>query len=69
VREKVNLDQLEPVQQLKNELQRELASKGRILLRPSGTEPLIRIMVEGQDAHIVRAMADRLADAVSAVLT
>jgi len=69
MQEKINLDQFEPVQKLKNELQRELGSKGRILLRPSGTEPLIRIMVEGQDAHVVRAIADRLADAVSSVLT
>jgi len=69
VREKINLDRLESVQRLKNELQRELGGKGRILLRSSGTEPLIRIMVEGQDAHVVRAMADRLADAVSSELT
>lgn len=69
VRDKVNLDEIEPVQKLKNEIQRELGSKGRILLRPSGTEPLIRIMVEGQDAHVVRATADRLANAVSSALT
>lgn len=68
VREKINLDELEPVQKLKNEVQRELGSKGRVLLRSSGTEPLIRIMVEGQDAHVVRATADRLASAVSSVL-
>lgn len=69
VRDKVDLDEIEPVQKLKNEIQRELGSKGRILLRPSGTEPLIRIMVEGQDAHVVRATADRLANAVSSALT
>lgn len=69
VRDKVNLDEIEPVQKLKNEIQRELGNKGRILLRPSGTEPLIRIMVEGQDAHVVRATADRLANAVSSALT
>jgi phosphoglucosamine mutase len=63
------LDEIEPFQNLKNEIQRELGSKGRILLRPSGTEPLIRIMVEGQDAHVVRATADRLANAVSSALT
>ncbi|HYE35816.1 phosphoglucosamine mutase [Methylocaldum sp.] len=68
VREKINLDELGLVQNLKDEIQRELGSKGRILLRPSGTEPLIRIMVEGQDARIVRAMADRLANAVSSAL-
>ncbi|BBA34008.1 phosphoglucosamine mutase [Methylocaldum marinum] len=69
VRKKVNLDEIEPIQKLKNEVQRELGGKGRVLLRPSGTEPLIRIMVEGQDAHVVRATADRLASAVSSFLT
>jgi phosphoglucosamine mutase len=69
VREKVNLDELEPVQALKNEIQRELGNTGRILLRSSGTEPLIRVMVEGQDANIVRATADRLANAVSSALS
>ncbi|MGX2039939.1 phosphoglucosamine mutase [Methylocaldum sp. MU1018] len=68
VREKVNLDDLGSVQKLKNEIQRELGSKGRILLRSSGTEPLIRVMVEGQDSHVVRVMADRLAHAVSSAL-
>jgi phosphoglucosamine mutase len=69
VRERVNLDELESVQALKNEIQRELGNKGRILLRSSGTEPLIRVMVEGQDANIVRAAADRLANAVSSALS
>ncbi len=69
VREKVNLDELEPVQALKNEIQRELGNTGRILLRSSGTEPLVRVMVEGQDANIVRATADRLANAVSSALS
>lgn len=69
VREKVNLDELEPIQALKNEIQRELGNTGRILLRSSGTEPLIRVMVEGQDANIVRATADRLANAVSSALS
>ncbi|CAI8727805.1 phosphoglucosamine mutase [Methylocaldum szegediense] len=68
VRERVNLDELEDVQALKSEIQRELGNKGRVLLRASGTEPLIRVMVEGQDADIVRAAADRLANAVSSAL-
>lgn len=41
-----------------------LAGRGRILLRPSGTEPLIRVMVEAQDAVETQHTAERLAEAV-----
>lgn len=43
---------------------KELAGKGRVLLRKSGTEPLIRVMVEGENEAEVTAMAHRIADAV-----
>lgn len=43
-----------------------LAGQGRVLLRASGTEPLLRIMVEGRDAGLVRAQAEALAQAVRA---
>lgn len=42
----------------------ELGDKGRVLLRKSGTEPLIRVMVEGEDEALVRASALRIAEAV-----
>ena len=43
-----------------------LGTDGRVLLRQSGTEPLVRIMVEGTSHSVVERQADRLAEAVSA---
>ncbi|MFJ7420112.1 phosphoglucosamine mutase [Streptomyces uncialis] len=50
------------------EAERELGSTGRVLLRPSGTEPLVRVMVEAADIDQARAVAGRLADAVKSSL-
>jgi phosphoglucosamine mutase len=47
-------------------IEAELGQRGRVLLRPSGTEPLIRVMVEGEDAIEVQQLARRLADIVVA---
>ncbi|HHJ1184283.1 phosphoglucosamine mutase [Proteus mirabilis] len=55
------------VQQVAKEVEAELGGKGRILLRKSGTEPLIRVMVEGENEEQVTAMANRIADAVKHV--
>ena len=41
-----------------------LDGKGRVLLRPSGTEPLLRVMVEGEDRQLVESSAQRIADVV-----
>lgn len=49
------------------EVEAELKGRGRVLLRKSGTEPLIRVMVEGEDEAQVTALAHRIADAVKAV--
>ncbi|MGA7983010.1 MAG: phosphoglucosamine mutase [Chromatiaceae bacterium] len=46
--------------------ERELEARGRVLLRASGTEPLIRVMVEGTDDALVASIVERLADVVRA---
>ncbi|MFI6699406.1 phosphoglucosamine mutase [Streptomyces sp. NPDC050509] len=51
-----------------SEAERDLGSTGRVLLRPSGTEPLVRVMVEAADIEQARAVAGRLADAVKSAL-
>jgi phosphoglucosamine mutase len=45
-----------------------LAGQGRLLVRYSGTEPLLRIMIEGQDHGTVRAWAEEIAEAVRSTL-
>jgi phosphoglucosamine mutase len=49
-------------------VERELGGTGRVLLRPSGTEPLVRVMVEGEVADQVERLAERIADAVRAAV-
>jgi phosphoglucosamine mutase len=49
------------------EAEQQLAGKGRVLLRASGTEPLVRVMVEGQDSKLVTKLANSLAEIVASV--
>jgi len=48
----------------KQSAEKTLGSNGRVLLRASGTEPVLRVMVEGKDETKVRALAKNLAAAV-----
>jgi len=65
---RVNLATCQPVQLALRDAEAELAERGRVLLRPSGTEPLVRVMVEGADASQVQRLAQRLADTVRAAV-
>lgn len=64
VAEKPDLDSSAEIQAALSEAEMELADTGRVLLRPSGTEPLIRVMVEGQEKNLVNKVAQKLADTV-----
>ncbi len=57
----------ENVKAVMTEVETALGNRGRVLLRKSGTEPLIRVMVEGEDEAQVTEFAHRIADAVKAV--
>lgn len=60
------LDRAE-VKAASDEAETALNGKGRVLLRPSGTEPLLRVMVEGEDGVLVKQCAEKIAAVVKAV--
>lgn len=62
--QKVNLDALPAVQSAVKLVEERLAGRGRVLLRPSGTEPVVRVMVEGEDDALVRSLCSELAHVV-----
>jgi phosphoglucosamine mutase len=61
---KINLDEHAPIQAAVKLAEQALADSGRVLLRASGTEAKIRVMVEGQDAGLVQKLAEDIAAAV-----
>ncbi|MCP3688807.1 MAG: phosphoglucosamine mutase [Gammaproteobacteria bacterium] len=62
---RVDIRSIAAVQDAVQTAESELAERGRVLLRPSGTEPLIRVMVEGQDSAEVDKYANQLASCVA----
>ncbi len=58
------LEAVEPVQRIIERITSELHDRGRVLVRYSGTEPLVRVMVEGEEAERVQAYAREIADVV-----
>ncbi len=62
----LDLNEDNPVTQACREVEQALEGRGRLLLRPSGTEPVIRVMVEGDDESEITALAERVAEAIRA---
>jgi phosphoglucosamine mutase len=50
------------------ELEKKFAGEGRVLIRPSGTEPLVRVMIEGKDQRVIDEEATKLADLIQKVM-
>jgi len=57
---KVSFDKDEKIASAIAEVERDMSGKARVLIRPSGTEPLVRVMLEGEDLHALNRTADRL---------
>lgn len=68
VREKRPFDELPTIQRLARQVEGKLGDRGRLLLRYSGTEPLARIMIEGESEDEVKTLAGELAEAIRADL-
>ena len=64
VASKPNLDDLPAVKEAVAGVEATLGNAGRVVLRPSGTEPVIRVMVEGEDEALVKNLASELAESV-----
>jgi phosphoglucosamine mutase len=65
---KVDISSHPQIADLVRAAEQQLGNNGRVLLRPSGTEPLLRVMVEGRDASEVNTLAHMLATEVQAIL-
>ena len=66
---RVNLSEYPAIDEVVNALEKRMGDRGRVLLRPSGTEPVVRVMVEGEDADLVSQYAKELAHDVNQVIS
>ena len=55
----------EEVKQKIADVEAEIGEDGRVLIRPSGTEPLVRVMIEGKDTEVINELAEDLAALIS----
>jgi phosphoglucosamine mutase len=64
VRERVDLQSVPAIAETIQRVEARVADQGRLLVRYSGTEPLLRVMLEGQDENEIRALAQEIVDVV-----
>ncbi len=65
IQERVALEDIEGFTATVKKLEKDLGNRGRILVRPSGTEPVIRVMVEGENRDMIEDVADALCEVIS----
>jgi phosphoglucosamine mutase len=68
VKAKKDFSQIARIQRMIEEFQKELGERGRIVVRYSGTEPVLRIMIEGEDEERIAIMADTMVETVQGAI-
>jgi len=66
--EETQFEELPQITSLLQETENELNGKGRVLLRYSGTEPKVRLLIEGREQSQIDRQADRIADAIQSAI-
>ena len=61
---KIDLIDNKAINQSVDDAEKQLDGRGRVLLRPSGTEPVIRVMVEGEDSQLVNKLVTKISTVV-----
>jgi phosphoglucosamine mutase len=61
VKERRDLESIPEIAKRMSEIEKKLDGTGRLLVRYSGTEPKVRVMIEGEDQNEIRSLADGLA--------
>jgi len=69
VQQRRSLEEIPELVTLKEHLEKLLGSEGRLLIRPSGTEPVMRVIVEGVDGALIESIAQEMASGIQKYMT